>query len=164
MVYHPSWFERVIPSSTIASEKVPRIKLDPLEHYSFETEIAVRTTDLNYGGHLANDRLLALVHEARVAFLAEHNFTEADCGGVSLILADVAIVYRGEAFAGEVLKFEVAAGEPTSHGFRLYYRATRISDGAEIALVENGLVCFDYGERKIRSVPPALRALFADPS
>jgi len=143
---------------------LPRIRLESLDRYSFETEIAVRTTDLNYGGHLANDRLLALVHEARVAFLAEHNFTEADCGGVSLILADAAVVYRGEAFAGDLLKFEVAAGEPTSHGFRFYYRITRISDSAEIALVENGLVCFDYGERRIRPLPTALRALFAGPS
>ncbi len=96
--------------------------------------------------------------------MAKHNFTELDCGGVALTIADAAIVYRGEAFAGDLLKFEVAAGEPTSHGFRLYYRATRISDGAEIALVENGLVCFDYTERKIRPVSAALQALLAAPS
>jgi acyl-CoA thioesterase FadM len=143
---------------------VPRIKLKPLERYSFETEIAVRTTDINFAGHLANDRLLSLVQEARVAFLAQHDFTELDCGGVALTIADAVIAYRGEAFAGDLLKFEVTAGQPTSHGFRLFYRVTRPADVAEIALVENGLVCFDYKERKIRPVPAALRVLFADSS
>jgi acyl-CoA thioesterase FadM len=49
---------------------MPRIKLKPLSEYSFHTDIVVRTTDLNYGGHLGNDKLLSLIHEARVAFLA----------------------------------------------------------------------------------------------
>jgi acyl-CoA thioesterase FadM len=137
--------------------------LEPLERYSFETEITVRTTDTNFAGHLANDRLLALVHEARVAFFARHGFTELDCGGVAITMADAVVAYRGESFAGDRLKFEVAAGEPSRYGFRLFYRVTRIPDGADIALVENGLVCFDYKERKIRPMPAALKVLFTAP-
>jgi len=89
---------------------MPRIKLKPLDLYPFNIEIIVRVTDLNYGGHLGNDKLLALVHEARVAFLADFDFTELDCGGVSLIMADAALMFQGEAFAGDTLKIEVAAG------------------------------------------------------
>ncbi len=136
-----------------------RIQLEPLPVYPYHCEIKVRTTDLNYGGHLANDRLLSLVHEARVAFLASHGFTELNCGGVSLILAEAGVVYQGEAFAGDNLKFEVAAGEPTQCGFRLFYRASRPADGAAIALVENGMVCFDYAVRRIRPLPPPVRAI-----
>ena len=141
---------------------MPRLKLEPLDSYSFQTEIVVRVTDLNYGGHLANDRLLSLVHEARVAFLATHGFSEMDLGGVSLVLADAAIVYQGEAFAGDVLLFEVAACEPGSHGFRIFYRVTRRSDDAPIALVENGIVCFDYETRKIQPLPDSVRAICID--
>ena len=86
---------------------MPRIKLEALNHYPFSAEMVVRTTDLNYGGHLGNDRLLALIHEARVAFLAKHGFSEKKFAGVALIIADTAIVYQGEAFAGDKLKFEV---------------------------------------------------------
>ena len=57
---------------------MPRIKLKPLNYYSFQTEITVRVTDLNYGGHLGNDKLLSLIHEARVAFLACFGFSEMD--------------------------------------------------------------------------------------
>ena len=79
------------------------MKLTPLPAYGFSCEMTVRTPDLNYGGHLGNDRLLSLVHEARVAFLASHDLSELDFGGVSLILGDTAVVYQAEAYAGDVL-------------------------------------------------------------
>lgn len=140
---------------------MPRIKLSERDAYPFRVDIAVRTTDLNYGGHLGNDRLLSLVHEARVAFLASHGWTELDCAGASLILGDTGVIYRAEAFAGEVLRFEVAAGEPSRMGFRLFYRVTRPADGAMIALVENGMACFDYQERRVAPLPEAVAAVCA---
>ena len=91
---------------------MPRLKLKEHDSYPFRFAIEVRFTDLNYGGHLGNDRMLALVHEARAAFLASHGFTEFDCGGVSLTMGDAALVYRKEAFAGDRLEIGVAAGEP----------------------------------------------------
>jgi acyl-CoA thioester hydrolase len=136
---------------------MPRIKLKPLDRYPFSTDITVRTTDLNYGGHMGNDKLLSLIHEARVAFLAHHGFSERDCGGVSLILADTAVNYKAEAFAGDILRFEVSAGEPSRCGFRLFYRISRPSDKTLIALVENGMVCFDYESRKHMLLSGAIR-------
>ena len=139
---------------------MPRIKLTPMENYPFSVEIAVRTTDLNYGGHLGNDSLLALIHEARVAFLKKHGLSEKNFGGISLIIADTAIVYQGEAFEGDILKFEVAAGEPTRSGFRMFFRVTRIKDKVPIALVENGLVCFDYDKKTIQQLPEEAHHIF----
>lgn len=138
---------------------MPRPDLKAREPYPFACELTVRTTDLNYGGHLGNDRLLALVQEARVAFLAAHGWTELDCGGAGLIMADAALVYRAEAFAGDGLRFEVAAVEPARLGFRLAMRVTRPADGAEVALVETGLVCFDYARRRPVALPEAVRAV-----
>jgi acyl-CoA thioesterase FadM len=130
-----------------------RLKLRPLPHYPFSTDLVVRITDLNYGGHLGNDSLLSLVHEARIAFLAHHDLSEKDCYGTSLIIGDTAIIYQGEAFAGDTLNFEVNCGEPSSCGFRLFYRITRLPDAHPIALVENGMVCFDYGRKQIVPLP-----------
>ena len=138
---------------------MPRVKLIERPDYRFAVEILVRTTDLNYGGHLGNDRLLSLVHEARVAFLADHGWSELDCTGVSLILGDTAVVYRAEAFAGDVLRFEVDAGEASRSGFRLFYRITRSGDDRLIALVENGMACFDYQASKIVTLPEEIRAI-----
>jgi acyl-CoA thioester hydrolase len=136
---------------------MPRVQLTALDRYEFTMEILVRTTDLNYGGHLGNDRLLTLVHEARVAFLESHNWSEMDCGGAALIMGDVAIVYKGEAFAGDRLVFRMAAGEPTRCGFRIFHNVTRKNDGSKIALVETGMTCFDYEQRKITPLPDAVR-------
>ena len=132
---------------------MPRIRLKPLDHYPFRTKITVRVTDLNYGGHLGNDSLLSLVHEARVVFLASRGFSELDCGGVSLTMGDAAIVYQGEAYAGDDLNIEVAAGEPSASGFRFFYRLTRSSDGQKIALAETGMVCYDYEAKEIMLLP-----------
>jgi acyl-CoA thioesterase FadM len=74
-------------------------------------------------------------------------------------MGDVVIVYKGEAFAGDVLRFEVAAGDPLRHGFRLFFRVTRPKDGSLIALAENGMVCFDYESRSIQPLPDALKNL-----
>ena len=135
---------------------MPRIRLKPAPDYAFQIELSIRVTDLNYGGHLGNDRLLSLIHEARVAFLAEHGLSELDCGGVSLTMGDAALVYQGEAYAGDVLRFEVAAGEASRSGFRIFYRITRPLDDSPIALAETGMVCFDYRARKICHLPEAV--------
>jgi acyl-CoA thioesterase FadM len=140
-------------------DDMPRIRLKPLKDYSFHIDLIVRVTDLNYGGHLGNDRMLSLVHEARVAFLADHGLSELECGGVSLTMGDAALVYQSEAYAGDVLCIDVAAGEASRSGFRIFYRISRPSDGSSIALAETGMVCFDYQARKICPLPEAVRRI-----
>lgn len=136
---------------------MPRLKLKELDSYTFAMEIQVRLTDLNYGGHLGNDRFLSLAHEARGAFLKHFGFSETDCGGVSLTMGDAALVFRAESFAGDILRFEMAAGEFSRSGFRLFYRTTRISDRKLIALVETGMVAYDYKKRKVASLPEEVK-------
>ena len=48
-----------------------RIKLALPDRWTFSTELPVRISDINYGGHLGNDAVLALAQEARVRFLLE---------------------------------------------------------------------------------------------
>jgi acyl-CoA thioester hydrolase len=79
-----------------------------------------------------------------------------------LIIADTAVVYQREAFAGDVLRFEVAGGEQTRRGFRLFFRVTRPQDDKPIALVENGMVCFDYQTRSTKPLPEAAQVIFND--
>ena len=143
---------------------MPRLQLKPLPSYPFRCELTVRTTDLNYGGHLGNDRLLSLVHEARVAWLAHHGWSELDCAGTSLIMGDAALVYQGEAFAGDRLEFAVAAAEQTRSGFRLFFRVTCTRDQVpvEIALVECGMVSFNYQTRRIAVLPTAVALVCQD--
>jgi acyl-CoA thioester hydrolase len=130
-----------------------RIRLTLPEHFSFQTEIPVRVTDLNYGNHLGNHALLGLIHEARMQFLAAKRVTELSFFGASLIMSDSAIEYKGEAFYGDLLRFEIASGEWSRVGFELYYRVSKDDGKTIIAVAKTGMVCFDYTLRKVIAVP-----------
>lgn len=134
---------------------MPRVKIDLPATFSFATTVTVRITDINYGGHLGNDALLSLLHEARVQFLQFYGYTELNVGGKSLIMADVAIEYKGEGFRGDVLTIQMAAHDFTKYGFDMVYRVTNQLQKL-IAVAKTGMICFDYTTRKVVSLPPAV--------
>ena len=141
-----------------------RPTIDLPETFAFATEMAVRVTDINYGGHLGNDALLGLVHEARVRWLGRHGLTEKDVGGVGLIMTDLRVLFRAEAFLGEVLRFELAAVDPGRSSFALVYHVTRPADGAVVADVRTGMAFYDYDRRKPARMPPAFKAVLDVPN
>jgi acyl-CoA thioester hydrolase len=130
-----------------------RIKLEMPSEYIFKTDMDIRIGDINYGGHLANDAILSLVHEARLRFLASFNYSEKDVEGLGLIMTDAAILYKNEAFQGDQLSIEIAIKEITRLGFDLYYKITNQLKNIEIANVKTGLVFFNYKIHKIAGTP-----------
>ena len=137
------------------------VKIQFPEVFSFSTEITVRITDINYGGHVGNDAILGIIHEARLQFLQHLGYqSELDVAGTSLIMADSAIVYKGESFYGDIIKAEIAADDISKYGFDLVYRLSNLQTGKEIAHAKTGMVCFNYQTRKIAALPAALREQF----
>lgn len=132
-----------------------RIKLVLPGHFSFSTTIPVRITDLNYGGHVGNDAILSLVHEARMQYLKSFGFSEMQFDTASLIMSDAGIEFKSEAFYGDVLTVAVTAGEFSRVGFDLFYKFTRRDEEKEVlvALAKTGMICFDYTARKVVAVP-----------
>lgn len=139
---------------------MPRIRIELPERFSFSTRIPLRITDLNYGGHVGNDTILSLIHEARVQYLQSLGYTELDLGGVSLIMADVGIEYKLELFRESELIVEVTAGDFTRMGFDLYYRMSVNVSGTfkEAVRAKTGMVCFDYTARKVVGLPADVKA------
>ncbi|MBS1588136.1 MAG: thioesterase family protein [Bacteroidetes bacterium] len=138
-----------------------RVKIKfPAETPLIECFIPVRITDINYGNHLGNDRLLAILHEARVQCLAQWKFTELNAGGNSLIMADVMIAYRGEAFYGDVLQIKIFTGEISERSFDLLYDISteRNNQQISIAQAKTAMVCFDYEIRKVTLLKDELKA------
>lgn len=135
------------------------IRINMPGNFSFSTSMQVRITDINYGGHLGNDSLLSILHEARLQYLQNLGFSELDAGGAGLIMADVAIVYKGEGFQGDVLQIQIAAGELSSRGFVLFYKITcqREDKNILIAEAQTTMLCFNYTTRKVISMPENLR-------
>lgn len=124
----------------------------------YETSVPVRIGDINYGGHLGNDAVLALVHEARMQALASIGFTELDCGGPGLIMADAAVAYRAEAFYGDTIHIRVFADEISNRSFSLLYQLQTSREGVviDVAHVQTSMVSFDYELRRIAAIPPRL--------
>ncbi|MBF25418.1 MAG: thioesterase [Flavobacteriales bacterium] len=130
---------------------MPRIKLKLPKIYHFETNLQLRIYDMNYGAHLGNDSVLSIVHEARVQFFNSFGQEEKDFFGISLLMADSAVVYKKEAFYGEKLNIKVAVTEFYNFGFELFYLLSH--NNSEIARVKSGMVCYNTNLKKIHKVP-----------
>jgi acyl-CoA thioesterase FadM len=140
---------------------VPRTKLELPAQFAFSTEIPVRITDINYGGHLGNDALLSLLQEARLRFLRQHGYSEKDVEGRGIIMLDAVVLYRAEAFYGDILHIEVAVADIGAHSCDLLYRVTKKDSGKEVSRAKTAIAFFDYERRRVVEVPDGFRRKFA---
>ena len=128
--------------------------------FHFTTNIPVRITDLNYGGHVGNDTVLSLIHEARMQFLKHFGYTEMEFEGVSLIMSDVGIEFKTELFYGDVVKALVTAVNFSRASFDVYYKL--MNGETTVAVAKTGMVCYDYQIKKVVRVPDDAKARLAD--
>lgn len=137
---------------------MPRVKIQLPADFSFRTEIPVRITDVNYGGHVGNDAVLGIIHEARLRFLNHHGYSEMDLGGSGMIMADVAIEFKNEVFYGEEIIASVTASDFQRVSFDIYYILEKITGEKRltIAIAKTGMVCYDYNQKKISNLPEAV--------
>lgn len=142
---------------------MPRTKLDLPAIFDFATDIPVRITDINYGGHLGNDALLSILQEARLRFLHEYAYSEKDVEGRGIIMLDAVVLYRSEAFYGDILTVEVAVFDVGTHGCDLLYRVTSKKTGKEVSRAKTSIAFFDYANRKVVEVPQGFRTKFSLP-
>jgi acyl-CoA thioester hydrolase len=130
-----------------------RIKIETPDKFIFKTEIAIRITDINYGGHLGNDSLLSIIHEARVRLFRSLGFEELNVEGVGIIMIDAEIQFKEEGFYGDELVVQIAVNDFTGIGCDIVYRLTNKTSNKEVAIAKTGIVFFDYDKRKTASVP-----------
>lgn len=139
-----------------------RVKIKfPTEKPLFNAVVPVRIGDVNYGGHVGNDAILSIIHEGRMQMLSAFGLSEMDAGGVGLIMADVAIAYKGESFYKDTLDVAIYANELTGTSFDLLYHITTKRNGElmQVAHAKTGMVCFDYKIRKIAVLPDGLKSI-----
>ncbi|HJD86704.1 MAG TPA: thioesterase family protein [Empedobacter falsenii] len=135
-----------------------RLKLILPESFLFSTTIAVRITDLNYGNHLANDKVLSILHEARMQFFQHYGYSELDFAGVSVIMGDVAIEYKNQAFYGDQLLIEISVQDFSRVSFDIVYKIS--TKDKLIAKAKTGIVTFDYKNNKVVEVPEKIKDFF----
>lgn len=136
---------------------MPRLSLDLPEHFRFSTELAIHVGHINGGGHLDNSQLLILYSEARRRFFAELGYSERDVEGLRTAMSDAAVIYRTEAFVGEVLRFEIAARDFNTYGGDLVWRARETPSEREVARGKSGFVFVNPDTRRPAPMPAAFR-------
>ena len=132
-----------------------RIRLKIPENKIFSVEIPVRITDINYGNHVGNDAVVSILHEARLQWLSSLKYTELNIDGAAIIMADLAVEYKAEGFYGDIFLIDIIIGEITKVSFEIYYKITtcRNDENILIANAKTGMVCYDYADKKVISIP-----------
>ncbi len=134
-----------------------RLTLILPKKFAFQTTLPVRISDINYGNHLANDRYLSYIHEARMQYLRSLGYEdELHVEGLALLVGDSAVIYKQEVFYGQTIQMEVVADDFGRVGFDFYFRITRLEDGQEVARAKTGMICLDYVAKKLMPVPQNL--------
>ena len=132
---------------------MPRLSLVEQPAYEHTYTMMVRVTDINHAGHLGNEALLGLVHEARTHFLKALSFDTIVSAQqpIGLIIADLAVNFKEEGFAHEEVSVDSQIDELGQKSFRLFHRIRR---GRQIiALVETGMVAYSYSARQATNLP-----------
>lgn len=128
-----------------------RIRLDLPETVLYQCEISVRVTDINYAGHVGNDRFLAYAQESRCEWIESLGYKEWDIEGCHTILADGALQFMNEAFAGDTLDITLYLGNVHKYGVDLFYRVK--NGDKEIARMKTAML-FRSDETQSLSAPP----------
>ena len=132
---------------------MPRIRVNEPENYLFTTELSVRISQINYGGHLGHDAILPITHEARMRFLDKLNYTELDFGGSGIVISGAVIEYLNETFYGDIVVIKIALSGFHKNGLDLVYQLENKKKDIPIARVLTSIVFFDYEQRKVVRTP-----------
>jgi acyl-CoA thioester hydrolase len=137
-----------------------RVKINLPEKFNFSTNIKIRITDLNYGGHVGNDSFLSLIHEARQQYLNSFDYSELNIENTSLIMADAMIEFKKELSYGDEVKLSVATNGFDKYGFDIFYKLEIINENNLILAgkAKTGMLCYDYQNKKLVTVPEKLKS------
>lgn len=131
--------------------------------------IATRLADTDAMGHVNNAFYLTYVEIARIAYyeqvigrplpLGSHGAEEG------MILAEIRMVYRSQAFYGETLAVETRVERIGNTSFTMVHRitapASRYGEARLVGVAESVLVSYDYREDKPIPVPDDWRSAIA---
>ena len=116
----------------------------------------VRVGDINYGGHMGNDKALLLFQDARIKFFESIGFSEMNIGdGAGIIMSQAHVFYKKEIFLYDRLSVNISVSAVTASSFTLDYSVVRESDNAEVLKGSTKLIAFNYAKKRIIRLPAA---------
>lgn len=125
-----------------------RVEITLPDQFDFSLEVGVSVSDVNMGGHLGNDRILAMLNDAQLKFIKAKGFADLNFDGNALINVDSAIIYKSQAFYEDRLVIEVVADDFHKYGCDFVFKMTHKSNGQLVAIAKSGMLLFDYKNKK----------------
>jgi len=156
-----TWVEALANVYCEVGGDMGRIRLELPQKFDFSTEIPVRFSDLNAGAHLAHEKVLQLAEEARLAFIRQLGFADMSIDGTRFAVSDAAVVYKSQAFYGQVLRIDIAVRDCGRKTCDFFHLITHTATRREVARVKVGIVFLDYETQRMTNVPASFRAMFS---
>lgn len=119
----------------------------------FSIEYKVTISDINYGGHMGNERPLIIFQQARIELFKNFELSELNIGdGVGTIQKESHVNYLKESFLGDILKVIIEKIEVTKTTMNFYYNIFNQKD--ELIVTGSTLIIgYNYEKRKISKIP-----------
>lgn len=142
---------------------MPRVKVSSPDQFLFSMERRVGISDVNYAKHLDSVEMIKILHEARLQFLASLGFTEGNIFGLGMVVTDLAVEYRSESFANDLLIIDVGTSSFNRYGFDIGLLVTNSALETVVCNAKMGVVFFDFDKHQITQVPPAFKSILQQP-
>lgn len=125
---------------------------------TFSAQYTVTIGDINYGGHMGNDRPLIIFQDARVQLIDFLGFSETNIGeNKGIIMVESGVRYTREVFHQDFLQIKVWVEDLEEKKFIFMYEAIRESDSTLVFSGFTTFLAFDYNLRKVSPLPENFR-------
>ena len=118
------------------------------------SEYKVSIGDINYGGHMGNDKALQVFHDARINFLEQLGYSELNMGNnIVIIVVEANVKYKKEVFLHDILETEVWVSKIDGLKWTISYDSKRKNDGKIVLTGSTVMFCYNYKHKKITKIP-----------
>lgn len=119
----------------------------------FSIDYKVTVSDINYGGHMGNERALLLFQQVRIDLFEKLGLNEMNVGdGIGTIQKDAHVYYKGEVYLGDTLKIIIKKLEIKKATINFIY-AVEKKCGKIVLEGSTTIVAFNYEMKKVSKFP-----------
>lgn len=123
----------------------------------FTFNYTIQKEDINYGGHVGNERALLFFQMARMNFFESLGLSEMNLGeGAGVIQKNGFVEYNKQLFLDEKIFIKIIDIEFSKTSFNIKYeiyndKEEKVINGSTL------LVCFDYSTHRIKKIPESFK-------
>ncbi|WP_294658093.1 thioesterase family protein [uncultured Fusobacterium sp.] len=123
----------------------------------YQFNYTIQKDDINYGGHVGNERALLFFQMARMNFFESLGLSELDLGeGAGVIQKNGFVEYNKQLFLNDSITINITNIEFSKTSFNMFYEIFN-QDGDKVINGSTLLVSFDYSKHKIKKVPETFK-------